>query len=71
MPASERTVEQVRLAPDRCDPAALPALAAFARRFSAVHGRLRLVATSEAVSATLDSVDLCDVLDRYRAHDGA
>jgi anti-anti-sigma factor len=54
-----------------CDSAALPALAAAARRLSAIHGWLRLVATSEAVIATVDDLDLRDVLDLYRAHNAA
>lgn len=54
----------------RCDRAALPALATLARRLSQRHGWLRLVATSEAVIAALETTDICDVLDLYRAHNG-
>lgn len=54
----------------RCDPAALPALAAAARRLSLRQGWLRLVATSPAVVAALDTTDICDVLDLYHGHNG-
>ena len=53
-----------------CNPAAIPALAAAARRLSGRHGRLRLVATSEAVVAALDSTEVSDLIDLYHAHNG-
>lgn len=55
----------------RCDEAALPALAVLARRLSPRQGWLRLVATSDAVLAALETADICDVLDLYRAHNGS
>lgn len=54
----------------RCDRAALPALAGAARRLVLREGWLRLVASSDAVVAALDTTDVSDLIDLYHAHNG-